>query len=494
MAPNGGQVGKLLPIHFKPEEDELLSSWICRLALAHGTDSAALCSSILSPRRRPEEVRMLEVDIRASKEFLSVLAEKTGTSTQRVSAMPLAAYEGFLFERWDAPSGERWLINIPRPPRISQQGLQYCPLCLAGEAPYYKRSWRLAMITLCTRHRVQLLDRCFRCASPVSFLKATYNGMHAPPSERMTFCYSCGADLRDARTGRMPPSNEEVAFQERLEKALREGWAERPGGGAVPSLLYFPALDRLMRLLAMGEMGTKLRRSLGRKYGTGLLKITFLTKATHRIPQLNVSERRGLLDLSRRVFGNWPEDFIDICASNNLTARWLWRADETPFWFWKVLEEYMYHPRYKPTKEEIESAIRCMKKMRRRYRRRPRPYPEEMKIVSQFLSPTTPRQRKIQREFRARGISGEKQVRPRRMSETLWKKVESVVNSKSKFTKFTPAERRNLLDGMLYVLHTGCSWKAMPAKFGSYRSAHSMYYHWRRRGMLEEILALCSNL
>jgi hypothetical protein len=33
--------GKVWPVHLKPQEDELLSSWLTRLALAHGQTAAS---------------------------------------------------------------------------------------------------------------------------------------------------------------------------------------------------------------------------------------------------------------------------------------------------------------------------------------------------------------------------------------------------------------------------------------------------------------------
>lgn len=41
-----GLSGKLYPVHLKPKDDELLTSWIVRLALAHGL------TRTLSPTRR----------------------------------------------------------------------------------------------------------------------------------------------------------------------------------------------------------------------------------------------------------------------------------------------------------------------------------------------------------------------------------------------------------------------------------------------------------
>ncbi len=38
--------GTLWPVHLKPQEDELLSSWLTRLALAHGQTVASFTSRV----------------------------------------------------------------------------------------------------------------------------------------------------------------------------------------------------------------------------------------------------------------------------------------------------------------------------------------------------------------------------------------------------------------------------------------------------------------
>ncbi len=46
----------LWPVHLKPQEDELLSSWLARLALAHGQTVATFTSQVW-PRTHPGSSR-----------------------------------------------------------------------------------------------------------------------------------------------------------------------------------------------------------------------------------------------------------------------------------------------------------------------------------------------------------------------------------------------------------------------------------------------------
>ena len=330
--------GRILPIRFKPKEDELLSSWVCRLALAHGLKATSFCSRVIPQRSGKRAIQLHDMDGGASQEALIGLAEKTATPMGRIAATTFSGYEGVLFERWNATVGQKWILPVTRQPCKIEYGQQYCPLCLSTEEPYFRRSWRLAFITICTKHRLQLLDRCATCASPISFHKAISNGRHAPPSDRMTFCYSCKADLREllpeSADSASTPNDEEVSFQVLLEEALRVRWISMPGGGLGYPLIYFPVLHKLMRLLAVGKIGTNLRESLSQDYGLKMFATSFRGKRP-LLTQLAIGERRGLLGMARRLLANWPGDFIDFCKANRIPTRFLLsRYNQTPFWFW----------------------------------------------------------------------------------------------------------------------------------------------------------------
>ena len=44
-------------------------------------------------------------------------------------------------------------------------------------------------------------------------------------------------------------------------------------------------------------------------------------------------------------------------------------------------------------------------------------------------------------------------------------------------------DRRQVLNGVLYVLRTGCQWKAAPAEFGSASTLHRYFQDWTRQGV-----------
>lgn len=46
-----------------------------------------------------------------------------------------------------------------------------------------------------------------------------------------------------------------------------------------------------------------------------------------------------------------------------------------------------------------------------------------------------------------------------------------------------------VLDGILYVLRTGCQWKATPKEFGSGSTCHKRFQEWERLGVFEKLWA-----
>ena len=46
---------------------------------------------------------------------------------------------------------------------------------------------------------------------------------------------------------------------------------------------------------------------------------------------------------------------------------------------------------------------------------------------------------------------------------------------------------RNVVGGILYVLSTGCQWKAMPTQFGSGSAIHAYFQEWVELGVFEEL-------
>ena len=85
-------------------------------------------------------------------------------------------------------------------------------------------------------------------------------------------------------------------------------------------------------------------------------------------------------------------------------------------------------------------------------------------------------------------------IRSWTVSEEMWAKVEPLIpqRRREKGRKYRrkqgggrkPLASRRVFEGIVYVLRTGCQWKALPEeRFGSASSIHQYFLEWKREGV-----------
>src|ERR1700757_4386764 len=78
------------------------------------------------------------------------------------------------------------------------------------------------------------------------------------------------------------------------------------------------------------------------------------------------------------------------------------------------------------------------------------------------------------------------------ISDSLWVRIELVLpiyktSCKGGRPRLPP---RQVVNGILFVLYTGCQWKAMPRQFGSGSAIHAYFQDWVKRGVFYELWQL----
>ena len=80
------------------------------------------------------------------------------------------------------------------------------------------------------------------------------------------------------------------------------------------------------------------------------------------------------------------------------------------------------------------------------------------------------------------------------VSDELWEAVKEAIPKKVYKRKpgagRKPLEPRMVLEGIFYVLRTGCQWKALPKEYGSGSAVHRHFQEWGEAGFFEKIWAL----
>lgn len=77
----------------------------------------------------------------------------------------------------------------------------------------------------------------------------------------------------------------------------------------------------------------------------------------------------------------------------------------------------------------------------------------------------------------------------RRIPDEVWNEVRRILPpEKPHNTKGRPAvSYRKVLDGILYVLRTGCQWKMLPKDYGSGSTCHRRFQQWVRLGVFQKL-------
>jgi putative transposase len=79
-----------------------------------------------------------------------------------------------------------------------------------------------------------------------------------------------------------------------------------------------------------------------------------------------------------------------------------------------------------------------------------------------------------------------------RIPDELWKRVEPLLPPERPHPKggrpWVPS--RQCLDGIFFVLRTGCQWKALPRCFGAASTVHDRFQQWRDSGVFPKLWQL----
>ena len=83
------------------------------------------------------------------------------------------------------------------------------------------------------------------------------------------------------------------------------------------------------------------------------------------------------------------------------------------------------------------------------------------------------------------------------ISDELWKAVKDEIPIKKRTPEKVyqnkpgqgrpPLPARKVLEGIFYVLRTGCQWKAVPREYGSGSTIHRRFQEWQQAGFFERI-------
>ncbi len=76
-----------------------------------------------------------------------------------------------------------------------------------------------------------------------------------------------------------------------------------------------------------------------------------------------------------------------------------------------------------------------------------------------------------------------------RIPDELWERMEPLLPKRRRSKKGgrPRVPDRQAMDGIFYVLRTGCQWKAVPPEFGSGSTLHRRFQEWVKRGVFRRL-------
>lgn len=193
----------LWPIRYKPLPDELLSSWLVRLAHGHGLKVQTFCNLLFGHQR---QVWNRDIDRLAPPWLVEGLAAGTGTGIARARATTLRIFEGLLYPAYKEAGNLSWILAMKIFHRRRRgYGQQFCIGCLRDEpTPHFRKIWRVGLFTTCDRHRCMLEDRCPHCGEPVSFFRIDMGQLEVPKHDMEAHCFQCRQPLSEGKLRPIP--------------------------------------------------------------------------------------------------------------------------------------------------------------------------------------------------------------------------------------------------------------------------------------------------
>jgi putative transposase len=73
------------------------------------------------------------------------------------------------------------------------------------------------------------------------------------------------------------------------------------------------------------------------------------------------------------------------------------------------------------------------------------------------------------------------------LTDAEWVKLEPLIPAPKKGGRPAKYPRREIVNAILYLLRTGCSWRLLPHDLPPWRIVYWYFMHWRNEGLFERI-------
>lgn len=320
-----GISGSLWPIHLKPIDGEILSSWLSRIAHAQGLTLHQFLKMSL-----PNPVGVgFDIDAITEPAFFEAVSWGTGLPHEEAVQTTFLPEQGKLYSGDDLPHA-KWVIPL-RLKGLKHPGIPFCPGCLVSDSdPYYRKHWRYGFFTICPEHGL-LETHCSRCGHPFAYQGADRTKRIAISTGLSNSCHRC----RHRFPANISPTTDNVIsnliqFQSEIFDALETGWFPVPNRGLVHIFNYLHGLHQIAAIFH-NQVGEQAAVWVGQQAGVSLIRDN--VKASSALEKQSPQTRAFALFFANWLIQEWPARLTSMMGSLNLTPAALLPAPaDRPHW------------------------------------------------------------------------------------------------------------------------------------------------------------------
>jgi hypothetical protein len=335
---------------------ESVNSWVVRLARANALslhDLGTLCL-----QRTTHSDLTTDLDTVANVSLVRRLATVGGELAIDLQLQSLSAHRHLLCTvEPSKPRTTRWVLDQRRTRGQYLEGAwtQACLACLASDnEPYFRYLWRLAFVTECPVHHVELIDRCPACNATLDFTVSERRLPRPQAWHPLSRCTKCAVDLRDLAENVVPSKADMIDGQDSILQAVSSRWAILPNGEPVWVGLFLDGCYGLLRELRRPEAGLRLGDLLA---ADGLSPEHRRTSGRDPIERLEISSRRILMHMLYRLLAHWPSNFVSLARRARFSlASVRSQRGLGPFWLDRQAHEHLDRTWYSPSANERNAA------------------------------------------------------------------------------------------------------------------------------------------
>lgn len=313
------------PLYIPPQDDELFSSWVCRLAYEHQVKIYTFLKIYFSNNNN---YLARNVDLIKPLEVTTTIRKHTLLEDSEIDNLFLSNYEGIVFEKNTYKTYTKGILPLGIfNQKRKNYGTLYCPLCLSKELPYYRKKWRLTSSLTCTECNTRLKDRCDKCGNSITYHlnNRSINTSEIIRPYSLKFC-QCGHDLSLLTINDIPPTNKEIEYQLLIDNTINNGYNH-----ITPhSFLFFDGFFLLVEKYLHDCKENRFRKNLIKK-----LNRINLPSQKKNLGLWSLEERRSAILDVYTLFEDYPHTLNTFLTENCIHKSYVRNNNNYPYWLLK---------------------------------------------------------------------------------------------------------------------------------------------------------------